>query len=262
MIVRKCKLCNNVKKLQNSHIIPSTVFKTIFRNNNGKGITFSENDEDYVHYSSESWSEYLLCADCERHLNEKYEHYSISALRNSLKSVKVSEHRYGISFQGIDLHRFNLFFTSIIWRAAISNHESYSQVILPERFNNEVRRCLLENKKNRSWLISIKISRLIDKNTGGYTMSALKEFIVSPFIRDQSRGFSFCFLVEGFFIEVFVPTLKLRHRKSQGTIHINKKTLFSPFLHIFHVPELIRVLSKGHKKHYIEGKTKIKRANK
>lgn len=257
MPIGNCRLCLKTKELSDSHIIPNATFRYIFKRNKGRGITFADNKNSYVEHTSESWSEYLLCADCEDYLNKNYEQYSISLLRGSLKSIIISKHKNGISFNNIDSKRLYLFFTSIIWRAATSSLEVYSKISFPDRLDNEIRKHLFENKKLRSCMLGIKLSRLIDKSPDGFSAKVLKEFIISPFYRDLGRGFAFCFLIEGFFVEIFIPSMSLRERSSHGVIHPNKKILFSPFLNIFDVPELVKVLTSGQRKHHTEGKTRI-----
>ena len=253
----RCRLCLEFKDLRKSHIIPNAAFRYIFKKNNGRAITFSDNEASYVRYTSHSWSEYLLCAECEEHLNKNYEHYSIALLRGSLGSVKVRKNSIGISFSNVDLEKVHLFFLSIIWRSAISNLDSYARVHFPVRLENEIRRHLFEIKKIRSCIVGVKISRLVDKTVGGFSDKLLKEFIVSPFYRFATKGFTFCFLLEGFFVEIFIPSMSLRDRSGHGVILPKKTILLVPFLNIFDVPELVRIMMVGQKKHFMENKSKI-----
>jgi hypothetical protein len=73
----------------------------------------------------------------------------------------------------------------------------------------------------------VKISRLIDlTKTGGFSLDNLKALIVSPFCRvhedKRVRHISVCFAFEGFFIEIFMPGLKLKRRNELGVIHLKK----------------------------------------
>jgi hypothetical protein len=175
-----------------------------------------------------------------------------------LKSVKITKNKSGISFNNIDLKRFNSFFISIFWRASVSsNNDVFSKVYLPDSRANEVRICLLKNKKISPSLIGVKASRLIDKTPNGLSATSIKNIIISPFNRNLGHNFSFCFLIEGFFIEVFFPRLKLKERNRHGVLNQNKKILFTPFLHIFDVPELLDLMVSGCGKH-LEGKSKVK----
>lgn len=218
-----CKLCRNERELRRSHVIPNGIFKRLFRENDGKAITFSDDEESWIEYSSDSWWEPLLCEECEGLINRSYEQYALAALRNSLRSVSVQRTDEGIAFSSIDTVRLQLFVASIVWRAAVSTLAVYSKVYLPPIWEREIRDCLLNQKKIRSSLVSIKVSRLSDSTPNGFSLDSLKSLIVSPFFRDHGRNFSFCFVVEGFFLEVFVPGLKLRERNGPGVLLISQK---------------------------------------
>ena len=259
--MKKCNLCLELCELQDSHVIPNTVFRYIFRRNSGKGISLVVNDDSRIHYSSDSWSEDLLCLECEEHLNKEYENYSMGVLRNSISSVKFHRHSNGITFSNLDSLRFHLFFVSIIWRASISTHSAYSRIAL-SRLEPDLRGYLRSTKNCRPLLLGVKISRLVSNNPCLYTMEALKSFIISPFLKERKKGFSFCFLIEGFFIEMLVPH-KYKDRKDKGVILPNKKVLHVPYLDVSSVPELSDILASLHRKHFIENKSDISiKANK
>lgn len=258
MQLAQCKLCHEVRPLRRSHVIPAAVFRRLFRENQGKAITFCDEVSSWIEYSSESWWERLLCDECESRLNRHYEQYSILVLRNSIKSVVVYKAETGVSFTSVDAIRFQLFIASIMWRAAVSSLPVYSKVCLPPPWEAEVRDCLLNRRKVRGSLMSVKISRLIDKSSGGFSFDVLKSLVISPYFRIQRGCFSFCFLVEGFFIEVFVPGLKIRERNRLGMVRASQNTVFANYLDIFDVPELVKLLVSGYGKH-VEGRSKIKR---
>ncbi len=256
MPISNCRLCLHKKELQDSHVLPNALFKRLFRKNEGKAIHFNDDSDTLVRYSSESWSEYLFCKECEELLNEQYEQKSIALLRNSLRSVKITKHKTGISFENLDQNTLQLFMVSILWRAAISNHHAFDKVYLPGTLQEEIRASLLSNTKVRSSLIGIKVSRLYDR-TNGFTLLSLKDLIISPFFRDHGNRFSFCFLFDGFFIEMFVPGLRINKRHMIGVINPNSSVLYTPYLHIFDIPELLQIMVSGYGKH-VEGKSKIR----
>jgi hypothetical protein len=255
--VGKCKLCNNIRELQDSHVLPNALFKNIFRTNNGKAIHFNDDKHTWIQYDSDSWSEFLLCQSCERHINESYEQKSIATIRNSLSSVNIDKTDTGISFKNINQKRFQLFVVSILWRAAVSTHEAYSKVYLPEPWKEEMRVSILENNKVRSSLIGIQLRRLSDAAKDGFSLASLKELLISPFFRNHGNRFSFCFLIEGFFVEVFVPGLEIKRRSSLGVVVPSKNILFVPYQDIFDIPELVQVMVSGYGK-FVNGKTRIK----
>jgi hypothetical protein len=252
----KCTLCLEVAELRRSHAIPDSIFKRITRKNNGQAISFNSDDGYLVDYSSDSWWEYQLCGNCEQHLNLNYERYSISAIRAG--EGKFLKHDFGVTFSEIDTLKLQLFFLSIFWRAANSKNEAYKKIYIPDPWNNELRVHLLRKTRIPLRLMTVKISRLIDRSTeGGFSLTVLKNVIVSPFFRKlPGRKFSFCFLFEGFFIEIFMPGYTLKQRAVQGIINPLNKMVAAPYLDIFDIPEVVSLLVAGYKKN-LEGKVKF-----
>lgn len=252
----QCKLCNKNKELKNSHIIPNAMFRRILKANNGWAITFQDDVESWVKRTSESWSEYLLCADCEKFLNEKYEQYSISVLRNGSNSVAVSRHENGIKINALDGVIFQLFFISILWRAAVSSLDVYSKVKLSHQAE-EIRRSLLDHKKISTSLVDLRISRLQDKTKNGYTLENLKNILVSPFLRKHETNISFCFLLEGFFVEFFLPGFKMNEKAKFGVMKPSEDILLIPYISISNIPEVVDLVAIAVGKH-LYGKSTIK----
>jgi len=253
----KCKLCNNNKELKDSHIIPNAMFHRILKANSGWAITFQDDAESWVKRSSESWSEYLLCSDCEKFLNEEYEQYSISVLRNALNSVEITKHKNGITFKSLVGEKFQLFLVSIVWRAAVSSLEVYSKVELLPLWAEEIRTSLLNHRKIRTSLVDIRISRLHDKTKNGFTSENLKNILVSPFFRKHEKNISYCFLLEGFFVEFFLPGLNFIERNKSGMIKPNKGILLIPYINIFNIPEVANLMATALGKHF-NGKSTMK----
>ena len=106
--------------------------------------------------------------------------------------------------------------------------------------------------------MTVKIFRLIDRSAeDGFSLSNLKDFIASPFFRKlPNRKFSFCFLFEGFFIEIFMPGYTLKQRTAKGLINPLSKTIAVPYLNIFDIPEVLNIFVAGYKKN-LDGKVKF-----
>lgn len=250
-----CKLCLLKKDIKKSHAIANSVFKKITRQNDGKGITLTPDDKE-ITYSSDSWAEHQLCGSCEGLLSDTYEKYSLEAIRG--KKVTVTKMIEGISIQNIDLHKFNMFFLSILWRASISNHAAYREVELGNEINEYLRSFILNDKKIPIVNFSVKISRLIDRSEG-FDMKTLKNFVTSLFYRKLRTGSSYCFVIEGFFIEIIFPGLKLSQRNKPGVIRSTKRIIFIPLVHIFDIPELKELMVINYAKH-VEGRSKINKS--
>jgi hypothetical protein len=142
MPVATCKLCLNEKELKKSHIIPNSIFKKIFKNNNGSAINVIDDNHSTICRSSDSWWEYLFCENCEKHLNLEYEKYSLSIMRNVNPKIEIVKNNDSIIFKGLDTQRFLLFWVSILWRASLSTLPAYEKVVLHKTWSEEIRRHL------------------------------------------------------------------------------------------------------------------------
>lgn len=249
-VQKTCSLCLAEKTLKKSHAIANSIFKKIFRADGGKAIVLTLNEQD-ISYSSDSWWQYQLCGDCERLLNDKYEQYSLLVLRGHAGRVKKL--KKGVSFNGIDQRKLNMFFLSILWRASTSRHEAYSSVFLGRDMDEYLRNCLFNNIKIPIGSISVRLSRLCDKSeVHAFSLDSLKGLIVSPFF----NGCDYCYAFEGFLVRISPPGIKLSKRSGVGVIHSNKKIMLVPFECIFDVPELHELLMINYGKH-IEGKSRV-----
>lgn len=255
--MKLCEMCKNEAILQSSHAIPDTVFRRILRENSGKLIVVPGGGSDPVHYSSDTWDTEQLCKNCEALLNTNYESYSIRVLRGKVGTV--TKHASGVTFENVETRKLANFFISIFWRAANSKHESYSKVYIPDPWNDQIRAMLSANEAVPRSLVTVKIFRLCDRTKkGGFTQENLKSMLVSPFPRRYRRGYySFCFILEGFFIEVFIPGLRSKPRRARGVLSNRVRFVMAPFLNIFDVPELQECLVEGYRK-YIEGSVTFK----
>ncbi len=198
---RKCKLCLKLSDLQNSHAIPDSVFKKIFRTSSGKAIDISPS-KSLVSKTQDSLATDQLCVSCEKHLNNTYEDYSLKLLRNYYNNVEKKKE--GILFTKTDVDKFKKFILSVFWRALHSEHLGYSNASLPKSFirsNGQeiIRHCIYEDSKFPEKYIDIKVQRLTDRARVWSDIN-LKEFIMSPYCRQyKNLGLhSVVFIFEGF----------------------------------------------------------------
>lgn len=248
-----CALCLTQSILKKSHAIPDAVFKKISKKNNGKFIIFDDSELNPVGTSQNSWWQYLLCEPCEQKLS-KIEKYGLELLRGN---NYLTLHAHGSTISNADIKTLKLFFISIFWRAAISKHPSYSKVEIPEPIQSQIRSLICCESSIPLKLVTAKISKLIDSTVGGFTEENLKELIISPFFRKIKSGYSFCFLVEGFFVEIFTPGLRNRLRKQYGILNENCRIILIPNIEFLEIPEMLQLSLAAIKKH-INGLTKLK----
>lgn len=246
MIEGICALCKNNKKLEKSHIIPNAFFKAIKRDNSGKMIEINSNLTSLVHYTSESFSEYLLCSLCED-IIEKYEKYGISVLRGE-HIINLDRHNHGWTFTNINYQNFKLFLTSLIWRAAVSKQPFFSRVLIPEYLQNEARFSLLNNNPLGSLKLGCKIEKLHDPTIEyDFSLDDLKGLITAPIPRLHNKYINFLFVIEGYALEFFCPSVPFKESNKNG-IFKNKKIFYVPLLSIFDFKELCIMMAIGYEK--------------
>ncbi|MFZ2171945.1 MAG: hypothetical protein WAW61_20175 [Methylococcaceae bacterium] len=240
--LKPCALCLEFKDLKRSHAIPNSVFKKLFNRGGGQAIVVNNDVETYAKRTNDSWWEHQLCLGCERHLNESYEEYSLLFLRG--KRGKKIEHDRDITFSEVDITKIQLFFLSIFWRAANSEDLAYSHVFIPEPWNNELREYIFKKLPVPLNLATVKISCLTYKGKmDGDSEKIISGIIKTPFLRIQLYNHvSFCFLFEGFFIEIFTPGFGF---KREGIINPKKNVLVVPVIDLFDILEMKEAIKVG-----------------
>lgn len=136
-----CKLClkENVK-LSESHIIPESLYKSIYEENHRLKILSTI--EDFTKkFGYKGIKERLLCDECEKLLNENYEKYGRFALNNmKMEMINVDKRKV----VGLDYKKFKLFLLSILWRASVSKHLAFKDVSLGPH-EEKIRKMILNN---------------------------------------------------------------------------------------------------------------------
>ena len=117
-----CKLCGYYKLLvRESHILPKSFYKAIFRNNGINDFRVYTLDNGMPSPGKRSptgiYDEYILCKKCEN---------SIGVFDNYGRQLILNYYIYS----GVDFEKFKLFILSLIFRAHLSKHDIYAQVHL------------------------------------------------------------------------------------------------------------------------------------
>ena len=243
-----CRLCQQIKPLCNSHALPDSAFKLIFRNSDGKAIVAVDDARTPLHYSSDSWDTPLLCLQCERDLNERYDSYGIAVFRGKIgKSTRTDN---GVCFQVVDRRRLKMFFLSILWRISISPHDCYFNIDLPHEWEDALHAALRTGKNVPSSVFHVGVYKLND-TTGpkGFTHEHLRSFVVAPFARQYTGFKSVCFLFFGFLIEIFLPAIPKEFRSRNGLLTGASPTFMAPYQEFDLVPEIMDMLVRALAKH-------------
>jgi hypothetical protein len=256
----KCKLCRCKGKLCNSHAIPDSLFKAIFRGNSGKAIKLSSLDEKPIEYTHDSWATEQLCEACERKLNKNYELYSLKAL--SGKNVDFTRLDDGVLFESIDTQKICDFIVAILWRASISESPNYKAIELSKKLNESIRLSLNISSSVSKRKVLVRGFKLIDTVKGGFTRENLRNFISSPFLRNYSvnEGKSskvVCLVFLGYMFEVFINSYPKDNSYRHEFIGFDKKKYKFKFQEITEIPELFDLMVQNLSKH-IAGHSKIK----
>ena len=255
---KPCALCLEFKDLKHSHAIPNSFFKELTKGSDGKkglqAIVVTGDSDTYAKRTNESWWTEQLCLDCEQRINQKYEKYCLAHLRGQ-RGRKI-RHDGGITFKEFDLEKLQLFSLSIFWRAANSEHPSYSRVFIPEPWNDELRKHILDERPVPLGLATVKVSHLKDKRKNGIiTDKALTEIIMTPFHRLLNNRISFFFIMEGFLVEI--STLwRFRERQVRGVLNPKQNILVCPFIHPYDIPEFRHNIFVGMRKGFEDGASK------
>jgi hypothetical protein len=236
----RCQLCEELAELCNSHAIPNAQFRSILRVGGGSAITTKNDATTPITRSSDSWSTDQLCASCEALMNSEYDQYGISVFRGTTGSIrKIS---CGVSFSNVDVNRIRMFILSILWRMSTSVHDSYLNAHLSVEIKSSLREAFLSREKYTSSKLQVRIQRLHDSTPeGGIRSEDFRNMVLSPFVRSRGKYYSICFLLFGFFVQVYIPSLPASERQRQYILSANSRVFFAPFVEFVDVPELFEL---------------------
>ncbi len=145
----QCRLCLKNRKLCNSHIVPEFLYGDLYNDDhkmmgiNGRG--------------NRGWKplqigsrEHLLCSDCERHLNDKYEKLFHKQWLVDLplpdRIPKNAPHTVVY-----DYLTFKLFHLSILFRASVSSLPTFREVNLGVVHEERIRKMLISESPGQDW---------------------------------------------------------------------------------------------------------------
>lgn len=241
----ECLYCEEYKELQRSHSINKSIFSSLLKacgnTNAARVVSLNSN---IVKNSNDNWTDHLLCSDCESYFNQHFDDYGVHALRGEAKGIKVLETQNSVIYQNIDTTKIILYILSLYWRGAKSNHPSYRSLITIENIHYNLK-LVFESRKWDFKFISIKISVLFD-GLGVLNSSSIKQLIVSPFsrIHEKDKACSFCFLFEGFFIEIYFGKMRHSYKKKGSWVGPNLKYMKCDKVDLHSIAELHAVFAQ------------------
>lgn len=144
----KCRLCQNDRKLCDSHIVPEFLYGDLYNAQHKlMGITGKGN---------KGWKplqkgirEYLFCSACEQHLNEKYEKPFLKqwTIDSPLPGHIKQDSTYSAVY---DYQTFKLFHLSILFRSSVSFLPTFQEVNLG-RHEERIRNMLIIEDPGQEW---------------------------------------------------------------------------------------------------------------
>jgi len=188
-----CKLCKEDKELQESHIIPKFIYKSL-RDDKNRIQRLSLIDNEEKNYKKlkplqDGLKEHLLCFKCEQLLNNRYEKYFKKIWLDENKCLVIINDEV-ITVTELDYLKFKLFHLSVLFRASVSSLPEFNEVSLGPH-ENRLREILL----NEEYLPDTKYPILCHAITKLETEVQFG-LITSPFRLRQPNGYNsygFCF---------------------------------------------------------------------
>jgi len=243
-VIGICLFCDESKELQRSHTINKTFFSELLKSchetNSARVISLSS---DTIKNSNDNWTDRLLCKECESYFNQHFDGYGPNLLRGKIKNVNIASLKNKVIYENVDTSKLMLYFISLYWRGAKSNHPSYEALITNDVIHNFLKHCLTELKLDCKY-INISVSKIYD-GVGAITESSVKQMMVSPFYRlyEQSNSYSFCFIFEGFFIEIYFGKMPYILRKKREWLKPNTRVMKCDKISFYEINELHKLFS-------------------
>lgn len=238
MKISVCKLCDETKELQWSHVIGKSIFKNILRKNGAHYSITTSLSEKKIFRSNDQWATYLLCKNCEELLNARYENYSLWALKNKQKGVKHQYRDNYLMISGVNQYRLIMYIISIFWRATKSDHRVFKHSITVDEIDNYLKKCILGESEIDSKVISVRVSKLACERNY-YTQDILENVITNLVPRtSHEKGFSYFMIFSGYYFEILIGCLEPHQRFDLGILRKNKRILKVPYVDFLSIPEV------------------------
>lgn len=251
-----CELCGRSSELQNSHAIPDSLFKSLFRKGNGSAIFIDSDPDTEIRTDQESWSDPLLCKDCEGKLNSRYDFYGDKFGKGQLGTL-VFEKDY-LRAEGLDRNRLRMLFLSLAWRMSRLRSLAYQSIRLDIKTDQLIQDCLINSKILSQNHASVCINRLHDSHGfKGFSRNDFDTTIAAPWQKHiqsaqgkQSKYYVIEYIYWGYLISVLIPGVSLINRNRPGILYGDSNRMVIPFKDPLKVPELHLLMMRTMDKHH------------
>ena len=222
-----CRLCQRASRLCKSHIIPEFCYTRLYDSAH-RFIEVHDVKQGRVHRGQKGYAEYLLCAECESHVNGFERH----ARRLFVDTLDVgSPPKRSIELLNVSYDKLKLFFLSILWRSSVSTLSMFRHVDLG-RHESELRKRVLESDPGEPNTYGIIVFPLL------FEREHFRDFMVEPTPGRMFGGHRvYRFVFSGFVIVILVsahlpePRFVRLFLQDEGAIKLYPRELTDfPFL--------------------------------
>ena len=159
ILMMKCKLCLQDRKLVKSHIIPEFFYKPAYDERRISVLSTSTKEKN--RYVQKGVWERLLCEVCEQFLNQ-WEKYICKVFYGGA-GIETSYCKDKITLLNIDYVKFKLFQLSALWRSSVATHRFFSRVNLGPH-EERIRRMILNEDPGEYYEYGCVMIMLIDES--------------------------------------------------------------------------------------------------
>lgn len=236
-----CPICLNTNvEIMISHVIPNAIFRRIKENGQAWEISTSKTS---VERTQDSWASRMLCGECEKLLNERFENRSLNTLRLGLKKPKCGHY---VSLRKLDSLSMAYFILSIAWRASRSKHSAYQDICFSSEIESIIRKNIFEDSPEILEIMSFRIYHLTDSR-GYFDESAIQNMIITPYQIKNQNQLTIVFIFEGYRFDLIIPSIPQSHRTNRGVLVHKREILKVPSFDLWSDPGISETLIKAGK---------------
>ncbi len=239
-----CDLCKNDEELQVSHIIPNTFFKRMKKHSN-QSIQLDMQPESQVEYTQESWSEKLLCRNCEQLINE-FDSY-VGAFTYNPRRVNVTSNKTNKDFRlfsNVDYKKLRLFQLSLIYRASLAQGKAYQHISLSETHMEQIRDSLLRKEPFSDQFLGCQMKLIWNPEKN----SPFKGYVAVPIPEANKNNLVVYFIFGNFSWEFYLPKFSFKQKRDSFYVRDNG-ILKVPIIPFYQYPPIIKGCLTMFKKH-------------
>lgn len=121
-----CKLCQKEAPLRNSHVIPELLYRRIYDEKHR--ALADDASSDRARLIQQGYREPMLCEDCEQRFGKLESHFAREWC--DARRLPATVQGLFVAVHGLDFERMRRFHISLLWRASVSQHRTFSGVDL------------------------------------------------------------------------------------------------------------------------------------